>query len=228
MPVMEIFESDSALLTLELRLLTVILLLYGLSCLTHIIQLIVSFFRRLFVVGNVATYMLYVAAATHTALFIIRGISEGKPPFQSKYECLSWFAWSNVFPGIYVTMLSIAALFIATNKYDPTVTPVSPALQSGWYEWHVIIAFLSYAVFVVSCSMELSYLFINLFNLIENSIIACINRGFDTQIRKRDYLDYGFPNEMLILFRQLSFKLVIVGFLLLSFVVVSGSQQSPA
>lgn len=237
MLVMEIIESDSALLTLELRLLTVILLLYGLSCLTHIIQLIVSFFRRLFVVGNVATYMLYVAAAAHTALIIIRGISEGKPPFQSKYECLSWFAWSNVltyiyvqrkwsnvhFPGIFVTMLSIAALFIATNKYDPTVTPVSPALQSGWYEWHVIIAFLSYAVFVVSCSMELSYLFINLFNLIENSIIAGINRVFDTQIRKRDYLDYGFSNEMLIPFRQMSFKLVIVGFPLLTFGIVSGA-----
>ena len=237
MPTMEIFERDSVLLTLELRLLSIIILLYGLSCATHILQIIVSMFRRHFVVGNIATHILYAAAAAHTALIVIRGIAEGKPPFQSKYECLSWFAWTNVltyiyvqkkwprvhFPGIFVSMLSIAALFIATNKYDPVVTPVSPALQSDWYEWHVIIAFLSYAVFVVSCSMELSYLFIRLFNLIENSVIIGINKGFNTQIRKRDYLDYGIPAEALNSFRQMSFKLVLAGFPLLTFGIVSGA-----
>ncbi|HHT9117869.1 MAG TPA: cytochrome c biogenesis protein CcsA [Candidatus Hypogeohydataceae bacterium YC38] len=216
----EVFVRDSSLLTLELRILFAVIILYSLSCLLHILQFGVSTFFRNFAVGRMATRLLYLAVIAHTLLIIVRWIEEGQPPVQNKYECLSWFAWCNTatylyirrrwreltLPGIFVTMLSIAALFLAINKYSPVITPLAPALQSPWYFWHVLIAFGAYAVFVVGCSVELSYL-----------IIKALQYG------RRTWEDFGLPSLDVDPFHKLSYNLVLLGFPLLTFGIVSGA-----
>lgn len=109
-------------------------------------------------------------------------------------------------PGIFVTMLSIAALFLAVNKYSPVVTPIAPALQSPWYFWHVLIAFGAYAVFVVGCSVELSYL-----------IIKALGSA------KKSWEDFGLPSADVETFHGLSYKLILLGFPLLTFGIISGA-----
>ncbi|MEE9487847.1 MAG: hypothetical protein V3W00_03960, partial [Candidatus Brocadiales bacterium] len=156
----QVFTTEGSLLTLELRVFSAVIALYVLSCVLHVSQAGISVFFRNFLVGRAATKLLLLAVIGHTVLILIRGVEQGQPPVQSKYECLSWFAWCNCItylyirrrwsdlsmPGIFVTILSIAALFLAVNKYSPVVTPIAPALQSPWYFWHVLIAFGAYAV----------------------------------------------------------------------------------
>ena len=216
----QVFTTESTLLTLELRILYAVIGLYVLSCLLHISQAGVSVFFRNFFFGKMATNLLYLAVIGHTLLIIIRWIEQGQPPVQNKYECLSWFAWCNTFtylyirrrwselsmPGIFVTMLSIAALFLAINKYDPTVTPIAPALQSPWYFWHVLIAFGAYAVFVVVCSVELSYVIIK-------------GLGY----AKKSWEDFGLPSLDVQTFHGITYKLVLLGFPLLTFGIISGA-----
>ncbi|HHT9126650.1 MAG TPA: cytochrome c biogenesis protein CcsA [Candidatus Brocadiia bacterium] len=216
----QISARDSLLLTIDLRLMLWIIGLYVLSCVAHIGQACVSAFCKNLTMGRIATWLLYAAAISHTGLTVLRWVEEGKPPFQNKYECLSWFAWSNVltyiyvqrrwrrvsFPGVFVTVLSIAAMFIALHKYDPAVVPLAPALQSKWYIWHVLIAFFSYAVFVVGCSIELSYLFMRLSNWLGKS-----------------WEYFGLPASEVEPFHRLTFKLILVGFPLLTFGIGSGA-----
>ncbi len=216
----QVFTTEGSLLTLELRVFSAVMVLYVLSCVLHVSQAGISVFFRNFLVGRAATNLLLLAVIGHTILILIRGVEQGQPPVQSKYECLSWFAWCNCItylyirrrwsdlsmPGIFVTMLSIAALFLAGNKYSPVVTPIAPALQSPWYFWHVLIAFGAYAVFVVGCSVELSYL-----------IIKALGSA------KRSWEDFGLPSADVETFHGLSYKLILLGFPLLTFGIISGA-----
>ncbi len=216
----QIFAWDSLLLTIDLRLMLVVIALYVLSCVAHVAQVGVSAFCKNLTVGRIATWLLYAAVIAQTVQIILRWVEEGKPPFQNKYECFSWFAWSNVltyiyvqrkwprvsFPGVFVTMLSIAAMYIAMDRFDPAVGPLIPALRSSWYLWHVLIAFLSYATFVVGCSIELSYLFMKLSNRL----------GYSWE-------HFGLPESAVERFHGMSFKLILVGFPLLTFGVGSGA-----
>src|SRR3990172_7356752 len=233
----ETFFRESTLLTLEMRLFFAVVGLYILSCVLHLLQFWISSILpavlsrmalpplRSFAVGRVATQTLLLAVLAHTLLIILRGVEEGQPPVQNKYECLSWFAWCNTAtylfirrrwaelttPGIFVTMLSIAALFIAINKYSPVVTPLAPALQSPWYFWHVLIAFGAYAVFVVGCSVELSYV-----------IIKALG------VTRRTWEDYGLPSLEVETFHRLSYLLILMGFPLLTFGMISGAAWADA
>ncbi len=221
----QVFTSESTLLTLELRIFFAVFALYVLSCLLHIAQFGVSVFFKNFSVGRMATNLLYLAVLGHTLLILLRWVEQGKPPVQNKYECLSWFAWCNTItylyirrrwaelsmPGIFVTMLSIAALFLAINKYNPVVTPIPPALQSPWYFWHVLIAFGAYAVFVVGCSVELSYVIIK--------GLSSANRSWE---------NFGLPTMDVPKFHGLSYKLILLGFPLLTFGIISGAAWADA
>ncbi|MHC4197398.1 MAG: cytochrome c biogenesis protein CcsA [Planctomycetota bacterium] len=216
----QVFTTEGSLLTLELRVFSAVMALYVLSCVLHISQAGISVFFRNFFVGRAATNLLLLAVIGHTIMIIIRGVEQGQPPVQNKYECLSWFAWCNCItylyirrrwsdlsmPGIFVTILSIAALFLAVNKYSPAVTPIAPALQSPWYFWHVLIAFGAYAVFVVGCSVELSYL-----------IIKSLGSA------KRSWEDFGLPSADVETFHGLTYKLILLGFPLLTFGIISGA-----
>jgi ABC-type transport system involved in cytochrome c biogenesis permease subunit len=140
----------------------------------------------------------------HTALIVFRWVEAGHPPFQSLYECLSFFSWSAVLAflmikrfgrlplrsgGAVLFAIASAALFYGVTR-EARPIPLSPALDTVWFSWHIPPAFASYALFVTAFSLKIEDL---------------ARRGAEL---KYDYYSY---------------LLVLFGFPLLTFCVFSGA-----
>ncbi len=207
----EILLRDAFFLGIELRLFWVVALLYVICFLIGIAYLISSKNS----VGRALTSGLWITAIIHTILIIFRTFEGMRPPFQTLYETLSWFAWSaNVtylyvqsrwrevhLPGFIISCIAGAACLYSLLTRSPEIAPIPPALQSPWYEAHVIIAFLAYAVFVVSFSVEVCYL------------------KFKTSLDESPGI-FGYIDEE---FHRWTHRLVLFGFPLLTFAVFSGA-----
>ncbi|MBI5287279.1 MAG: c-type cytochrome biogenesis protein CcsB [Deltaproteobacteria bacterium] len=210
-----ILSRDAYLLTVELRLFWLVAGVYGISLLLYLVHL----FTKKSLLGKVGNSILLGGVILHTFLIILRTFEAQRAPFQTLYESLSWFAWGAVLiylyigrhwvgiylPGIPVTLLAMGASLYALLTRSPAVEPLSPPLQSWWFEWHVILAFLSYAVFVVSCAIEITHLFIK--PLLTNG------KGEG----------YGLAPDNCEAFHKLSFRLALFGFPLLTFGIFSGA-----
>jgi len=205
-----ILSRDSFLLSVELRIFWAIALIYGASLLLHLVHIA----SRGALAGRAAYLLLWAAAVPHAGLILLRTFEAGRAPFQTLYESLSWFAcsavltwlfvsrkWKGFFlPGALVSALALGASLYALLSRSPAIEPLSPPLQSWWFESHVILAFFSYAVFIVSASIEISWL----------------------AFRKRSDL-YGLPEEQLKGFHDTAHRLILFGFPLLTFGIFSGA-----
>ena len=210
-----ILSRDAYLLTIEIRLFWFVALVYGISLILYLAHLITKKTGP----GKIATNILWLGVIAHTILILLRTFESQRAPFQTLYESLSWFAWSAsttylyvarkwkdiYLPGILVTLLSMGACLYALLSRSPSVEPLSPPLQSYWFEWHVALAFLSYAVFVVSCSIEIVYLIIK------------------NPLKKGLALEYGLNMNNMEVVHTTSFRLALFGFPLLTFGIFSGA-----
>ena len=209
-----IMPKELYVLTTELRLFWLIAVLYAASALAVVYHAI----GKSPSIGKTARGMLWVTITFHAFLIILRTIEGGRAPFQSLYETLSWFAftasltylvasvkWTTHLPQVFIAALSSGACFYALLTRSPAIDPLSPPLQSWWFEWHVILAFFSYAVFVVSSAAEVSRLIAAPF----------ISRGFDDVL--------GINETSMETLRKSSHNLVLFGFPLLTFAVFSGA-----
>lgn len=211
MSVEEILLRDAFFLGIELKLFWLVALSYSICFVIGIAYLISSKDS----VGNTLTSGLRIAAIIHTLLIIFRTFEGQRPPFQTLYETLSWFAWSaNItylyvqskwqdvhLPGFIVAFIAMAACLYSLLMRSPVIAPVPPALQSPWYEVHVVIAFLAYAVFVVSFSVETCYLRFKTLSDDAPGIFGHIDEEF----------------------HRWTHRLVLLGFPLLTFAVFSGA-----
>jgi len=168
MTIEEFLLRDAFFLGVELRLFWLVASLYGICFIIGVAYLISSKNS----VGSALTSGLRITVIIHTILIIFRTLEGMRPPFQNLYESLSWFAWFATatylycqsrwrdvhLPGFIVAGIAMAACFYSLLTRSPVIAPIPPALQSPWYEAHVITAFLAYAVFVVSFSVEICYL----------------------------------------------------------------------
>lgn len=216
MPYETILSRDSYLLGVELRIFWSVSFLYGLALLLFLLHVLTRS-RQL---GKAGTGVLWTAALAHVFLILLRTFEAGRAPFQTLYESLSWFAasgtltylfvsrkWKEVYlPGFLVSALSMGACLYALLSRTPAVEPLSPPLQSYWFEWHVILAFFSYAVFVVSAAIEIPYL------IIKPLILRGGGEG------------YGLDLENLKDFHKTAYRLVLFGFPLLTFGIFSGAD----
>lgn len=207
----EILLRDAFLLGIELKIFWLTALLYTICFLLGLVYLITSRFSF----GRALTSGLWITAVLHTGLILFRTFEGMRPPFQTLYETLSWFAWSvNVtylyvqsrwheihLPGFFIAGIAGAACVFSLLTRSPVLAPIPPALQSPWYEVHVIVAFLAYAVFVVSFAVELCYL------------------KFRTPEGETSGV-FGFFDEE---FHRWTHRLVLLGFPLLTFAVFSGA-----
>jgi len=207
----EILLRDAFLLGVELRLFWTVALLYGVCFIIGIVYLISSKNS----VGIALTTGLRVTVIIHTILIIFRTFEGMRPPFQNLYETLSWFAWFAAatylyaqsrwrevhLPGFIVAGIAMSACLYSLLTRNPEIAPIPPALQSPWYEAHVITAFLAYAVFVVSFSVEICYL--------------KFKTSPDETPEIFGYIDEGF--------HRWTHRLVLFGFPLLTFAVFSGA-----
>lgn len=110
-------------------------------------------------------------------------------------------------PGFILILISVGACFYALLGRSPAIKPLFPSLQSAWFEFHVILAFLSYAVFMVSFGVELTYLFL------KGAVIG-----------GKDLSNYNITLDNLEKYHDLAYNLVLFGFPLLTFGIVSGGM----
>lgn len=161
---------------------------------------------------------LLAAAVLQTVMIALRTMTVGRPPFQSLYESLAFFAWSAVvaylviewrrrvrISGFFVSLIAGGACLYALTGQDPAIKPLFPALQSTWFFWHVAIAFASYAIFVVAFAVEISYL-----------IQILMWKLGSTK-------DYGLSRENIARFHRSVHQLVLFGFPMLTFGIMSGA-----
>ena len=210
-----LISRDAALLSVEHGFLWASFAAYCLAALFYSLHLIAPGERGFRFCSTVA---MVGAAVFQTLTVLLRAVVAGRPPFQTLYESLAWFSWSAVvayliiewrrhvrLPGLFVSLFFGGFVLYALLGPSPEVKPLSPALQSAWFFWHVAIAFASYAVFVVAFAVEISYL----------AQIFMWKIGWTR--------DYGLTRENIGRFHRSVHQLVLFGFPMLTFGIMSGA-----
>jgi len=230
-----LLARDAARLATEIAFLKAALIAYGAAFVLYILHFTSPRVRALRVGSSGA---LLAAAALQTVVIALRWISKQAPPFQSLYESLSFFAWTAAvaylviewrrsvrIPGFFVSLIAGGACLYALLGQSPEIKPLFPALQSTWFFWHVAIAFGSYAVFVVAFSAEVSYLIqVLLWKLRRREFPApvwWILRMVVAPFRVEG--DYGLTEENISRFHRSVHQLVLFGFPMLTFGIMSGA-----
>lgn len=210
-----LLQHDSLLIVWELRAVWVTILIYFLASVYYLLWLFFPGPRA----GKPASRLFLAGAIIQTATIALRWAEVGRPPSESLYESLQWFAWSAAvtyilverrFKGIYaggfpVSVIACAACLYAVLGRSPGVSPLFPALQSDWFIWHVVIAFMAYAVFVVAFAIEFGYVI--LARLLPPHMLSKYGMNADTTAR----------------FHRAAHLLVLFGFPLLTFGIISGA-----
>ncbi len=208
-------RRDMLFLLLELRIFWIAILLQTLSVFFYLLWLHVPLEIR----GRAASRLLTGSALILSAILILRTLQAGRPPCQSLYDSLLWFSWSamlaylvverrfgSIFAaGFPVALIATVSCLYAVLRRNPSIEPVLPAFQSQWFTWHVISAFISYAVLVVAFAVEISYMALTEF------------------VPPERYTEYGMDAEVLARFHRGAHQLVLFGFPLLTVGIVSGA-----
>jgi len=168
--------------------------------------------------GLTAMILTWAGFVIHTAGFIWRWIASyqigyGHAPLSNRYESLIFFAWSII--GMFLLLnkylplsrfggfiVPLGAIGIASTSIIPgaesNITPLIPALQSNWLFFHVVTCFLGYSSFALAFFAGMMSLF----------KIRGTDGENDTLSQNLDFIMY---------------RTVMVGFLLLSLGIISGS-----
>jgi len=164
--------------------------------------------------GLAASVFTWLTLAAHTTAIILRWLASyeqgiGHAPFSNLFESLVFFGWTIAVIylfiegktklkqiGAFAMPLAFFAMLYAL-KLDPAIKPLMPALKSNWLIAHVITCFLGYAGFAVSAALSFMYL------LTKQEQTAGSRRALT--------LD------------QLIYETVVVGFILLTAGIVTGS-----
>jgi cytochrome c-type biogenesis protein CcsB len=141
-------------------------------CVSAILYTMLSLFDRL-TLGKWATIVAISGVICHTIGLIGRTIDANHAPFTNLYESLVFASWSmvvfyllieyrykvRVIGGFVVWMafLTIGYASLLPGRVKE-ITPLVPALQSHWLEFHVAACFLAYAAFAVAFGCGIVYL----------------------------------------------------------------------
>ena len=164
--------------------------------------------------GKIAGLITVVAFLFHTAALVVRGIGAGRLPLTNQYEfatsfswgiclCFLIFLWKYKFLalGTFVTPVIFFIIGYAAMQ-SREVRELMPALRSRWLAIHVSSAIISYGAFGVS--FAISFMF-----LLRQKMSA--NEFWQKHIPEEERLDL------------ISYRAVSLGFLFLTFVIVSGA-----
>jgi len=144
-------------------------------------------------------------------------IGYGHAPFSNMYESLVFFSWTlailyifvelkykeNII-GVFASPLIFLAIAYASLSSDinSQINPLVPALKSNWLIAHVITCFLGYAGFAVAFGFSIIY-FVKPENGDKNSIFA--------KLPSLELID------------ELTYQMVVFGFLFLTIGIITGS-----
>jgi len=201
-------------------ILSYITFVYFFCFLSYLIFLVTG--RQIF--GRAATCFTIAGFGGHTVGIAFRWFESyklgiGHAPLSNLYESLIFFSWAiillyiiverrtgNKGIGAFVTPLAFLSLAYASFSGDikNSIQPLVPALQSNWLTAHVITCFFGYAAFALSFGMSLMY-FIKMSEGPDNT------GGFFKLIPGLNLLE------------ELSYQMVVIGFLLLTLGIITGS-----
>ena len=159
-------------------------------------------------VTKAAWWLFLIGAACNTVFLVVRGVLAGRLPLANQFEFATSFAW-----GIAVMLIILQTRFkaewiraaampmtfliLSYAALQPMeITELMPALKSSWFGFHIGSAVFSYAAFVLAGCGGLRWLLLE-------------KKGRDAnQLAQIDYLCY---------------RLVALGFLLLTIVILTGA-----
>lgn len=158
----------------------------------------------------------------HTLSIVYRYVVAGHLPITSPHEAASFFAWSILFlffvlefryrigiMGSFIMPL-VFFLMLASALLSRDIRPLSPVLQSYWLGIHTLFAFLGNAAFALACVTGVMYL-VQEHYLKSKHLGDLFGRLPD--IQTLDYLNY---------------RLITIGFPLLSLAIFTGSLWADA
>jgi cytochrome c-type biogenesis protein CcsB len=202
------------------EILSYITFVYFVSFLAYLCMMVMG--REFF--GRAATGITLAGLAGNTLGLIYRWIESyrlgiGHAPLSNLYESLIFFAWTMIFlyllvewrtrnrsMGVFIT--PIAFLAMAYASYSPTISsriqPLVPALKSNWLIAHVLTCFFGYAAFALAFCLSLMYLF----------------KRMERPEGGGSFLRF-IPGKSLL--DDLSYRMVVIGFLLLTLGIITGS-----
>lgn len=202
--------DSSQFLAVENTLFTAVMVLYLVSMVLYFI----FFAMKNEKAARLAGWIITVAFVLHTAALIVRGVGAGRLPLTNQYEFATSFAWGIclcflVFVhryhflalGTFVTPVIFLLIGYAAMQ-SREVRELMPALRSNWLGIHVSTAIISYGAFGVSFAVSFMFL---------------LKQGRENHdFWKKHIPDYDRLDII-------SYRAVSLGFLFLTFVIVSGS-----
>lgn len=164
--------------------------------------------------GKIAGWSMAIGFILHTAAMITRGIGAGRLPLTNQYEfatsfawgiCLCYliFLWKYHFQALGTFVSPVIFLIIGyAAMQSREVRELMPALRSNWLGIHVSTAIISYGAFGVSFAVSLMFL-------------------LRRKMKENPFWQKHIPEEEKL--DLLSYRAVSLGFLFLTFVIVSGA-----
>ena len=186
-----------------------------------------------------------------TLLLIIRWIESGHFPLSSLYESLLFLSWGistlylgiekfikNEFIGVLIAPLVLCILAFTGLSLPielQSIKPLVPALQSNWLFMHVSVMMLSYAGLLIGSILAITYIVISFFIERENKVLETFS--FEDSLQNSVEGSTSLPNtrpginlqnseifpNLLILFDNLSYRTIGIGFCFLTLGILSGA-----
>ena len=199
------------------NVLSIVTFIYGAAAVLYIAAWV---FRKA-LLGKAATWVTLAGVLGNTAGIGLRWVESysmgyGHAPLSNLYESLVFFAWTialiylilehryrNRTIGAFATPLAFLAMAYASMSpnISDKIQPLIPALKSNWLTVHVMTCFLGYAAFAIAFGVSVMYL-------------------IRTRSDRDGILGHLPDNEML---DELTYQLVMFGFLFLSIGIITGS-----
>ena len=161
-------------------------------------------------VGKAARILFSAGLGGLTVFMVWRGIVAGRVPLSNQFEFASGFAWAAAVlgmglyfrlrqEGILTAAMPAAFLVLSYAAFQPMeIRELMPALRSAWFVLHIGSAIFSYAAFAVAGGLGVNYL-------------VQLRKGQkEGEARLRQLDDLGY-------------RMVCMGFLLLTVVIFSGA-----
>ena len=160
--------------------------------------------------GKIAGIAFIAGFVCNTVYIVARGVIAGRLPLSNQFEFATAFAWGIALMLIIIqkkmkilwiraAAMPMAFLVLSYAALQPKeITELMPALRSAWFGLHIGSAVFSYSAFILAGCAGLRYLLTARKTDDEN----------DLRLKQMDYLSY---------------RLIALGFLLLTVVILSGA-----
>ncbi len=196
------------------------LILFELALISYFVATlvgIIELFKGRKFTSRIMFFFVGVGFTFHTINIIYRYVVSGHIPITNFHESTSFFSWSIVFIFFVLqfrykvsilcsfVMPVVSVLMLSSSMLPQEMQPLSPVLRSYWLVIHTIVAFLGNAAFALASGIGTMYL------VQEHYVKSKHLGGLFVRLPSLQTLD------------ALNYKLITLGFPLLTLAIISGS-----